>query len=200
MLIAIPSWKSCPQKAKTADRLERLGRAQAAEPLKGRLVVMKARPESLKTAADLAALAEEAATLQGLGAAVIVVHGAPLQAPHFSGRAGRRPLFCGGGPLKKGETQDLRRAVCASWLNAALAEALRAAGLAALGASGSQPGLAELARAGWIVIAAPLQPAAEGGVSPIDEEAFAAELAARLGADRVVSAAPRGAAAEALLG
>jgi acetylglutamate kinase len=85
----------------------------------------------------LGAVAAEIARARAAGHAVVIVHGGGPQATELSKRLGLEPKIVGGRRVTDEATLDVMKMVVAGKLNVDLVAALRAAGVPALGVSGS---------------------------------------------------------------
>jgi len=125
----------------------------------GAPIVVKLGGDVLEGAA-LAATAEDLARVAATGEPLVVVHGGGAQATALSERLGLTPVLVGGRRVTDAPTLDVMKMVVAGKLNVELAMALRAAGVAAIGLSGSSGVVRARKRPPRVV--------AGGGDAPVD--------------------------------
>ena len=125
----------------------------------GAPLVVKLGGDVLEGAA-LATTAADLARVVATGERVVVVHGGGAQATALSERLGLKAVLVGGRRVTDAPTLDVMKMVVAGKLNVELSTALRAAGVAAVGLSGTSGGGRARKRPPRVV--------AGGGDAPVD--------------------------------
>jgi acetylglutamate kinase len=112
------------------------------------------------TGPALAIVAAEIAKTRAMGARIVIVHGGGPQATELSRRLGIEPRVVGGRRVTDEATLDVMKMVVAGKLNVDLCAALRAAGVAAVGVSGTSGVIRAKKRPPRVV--------SGGGAEPVD--------------------------------
>ena len=114
---------------------------------RGRTIVVKVGGEALDDPALASLVAEDLALLTLVGSRVVVVHGGGPQVSEAMRKAGIEPEFISGLRVTTDDAIEIVQQVLVGSINAGLVTKLCAAGLRAVGLSGSDGGLLTVAQA-----------------------------------------------------
>ncbi|MGH2750703.1 MAG: acetylglutamate kinase [Actinomycetota bacterium] len=114
---------------------------------RGRTVVVKIGGEALDDQRKASMVAEDLALMALVGINLVVVHGGGPQVSEAMAQAGIQPTFVGGLRVTDTQSMEIVRRVLIGSINSDLVARLNAAGLSAVGLSGADGGLVQVARA-----------------------------------------------------
>lgn len=181
---------------------------------RGRTIVVKVGGEALDDPALASLVAEDLALLTLVGSRVVVVHGGGPQVSEAMRKAGIEPEFISGLRVTTDDAIEIVQQVLVGSINAGLVTKLCAAGLRAVGLSGSDGGLLTVAQAvgpggenlgrvgevaviqpdvltslldeGFTPVIATVAPDAEGRPMNVNADAAAGAIAGAIGAEKLV--------------
>ena len=181
---------------------------------RGQTVVVKIGGQALDDPAKASIVAEDLALMALVGIELVVVHGGGPQVSEAMAQAGIEPSFIGGLRVTDAPSMEIVRRVLIGSINSDLVTRLNAAGLSAVGLSGGDGGLIEVATAsgsdgedlgyvgevtavdpalisslladGRTPVVASVAPDANGVVHNVNADAAAGSIAAAMGAAKLV--------------